>query len=201
MESFKTYHQIKNRSEHEIEEITAGLKEKQRKHAAENRRLVVRVCRDLHIPLASHDDATELEILEGLEEGVTIAEFPTTLEAARKARECDLRIVAGAPNLVRGGSHSGNVSAAGLAKEGLLDALSSDYVPAGLLHGAFILWQNGYFPLPEAVAKVSANPAEMVYLDDRGQIAPGMRADLVRVTMCESQPLVRTVWRQGKRVS
>ena len=117
------------------------------------------------------------------------------------ARTCGLRIVAGAPNLVRGGSHSGNVSAQCLAASGLLDSLSSDYVPSGLLQAAFCLHRNLGYTLPDAITKVSANPADMIGLHDRGEIAPGKRADLVRVSVVENLPIVRTVWREGKRVS
>ena len=88
-------------------------------------------------PLASHDDTTEAHIAEAIAEGVKISEFPTTLEAARAARLSEQYIVAGAPNLVRGGSHSGNVSAKELIQENLVDLLSSDYMPVSLLSAAF----------------------------------------------------------------
>jgi alpha-D-ribose 1-methylphosphonate 5-triphosphate diphosphatase len=102
--------------------------------------------------------------------------------------------------VVRGGSHSGNVSALELAEAGLLDALSSDYVPSSLLHSAFLLHQRLDVALPEAVAKVSANPARMLGLGDRGEIAVGRRADLIHVTMADDLPVVRQVWRAGRRV-
>jgi alpha-D-ribose 1-methylphosphonate 5-triphosphate diphosphatase len=107
----------------------------------------------------------------------------------------------GAPNLVLGGSHSGNVSAQQLAKQGLLDALSSDYVPVSLLHGAFRLHQELDMPLPQAIAPVSRNPAAMIGLDDRGAIAPGLRADLVRARLIGDTPSVIAVWREGQRVA
>jgi alpha-D-ribose 1-methylphosphonate 5-triphosphate diphosphatase len=201
LESYKAYYKLKDKSEEAIAAVIAGHKEQQMKHAAGNRRRVAEICRALGIILASHDDTREEDVLQAAGEGVTISEFPTTLEAAQMARARGLKIVAGAPNLVRGGSHSGNVSARCLAAAGLLDALSSDYVPASLLQAAFCLHHELDYKLPDAIAKVSANPAAMVGLHDRGEIVPGKRADLVRVSIVENLPIVRTVWREGRRVS
>jgi alpha-D-ribose 1-methylphosphonate 5-triphosphate diphosphatase len=128
--------------------------------------------------------------------GIGISEFPTTLTAARAARAHGLAVVAGAPNLVRGGSHSGNVAVATLLEAGVLDALASDYVPPAPLDAAFALARAGR-PLAEAVALVSAHPARLVGLTDRGWLAPGLRADLVRVRLHDGQPVVRQVWRDG----
>jgi alpha-D-ribose 1-methylphosphonate 5-triphosphate diphosphatase len=111
-----------------------------------------------------------------------------------------MSVVMGAPNIVRGGSHSGNAAAADLARAGLLDALSSDYVPASLLAAAFMLRAAAGFDLPAAVRAVTLHPARAVGLVDRGEIAPGRRADLVRVTLLGGQPVVRAVWRAGVRV-
>jgi alpha-D-ribose 1-methylphosphonate 5-triphosphate diphosphatase len=200
METYKTYYQLRNHSAAAIEEIITRQKQRQRLHASANRRKVTETCRHLGITLASHDDTTEADVLQAMAEGVRICEFPTTLEAARKAHACGLKVVAGAPNLVRGSSHSGNVSAGQLARLGLLDILSSDYVPSGLLSAAFVLHQDLGYALPQAIARVSANPAAVIGLADRGQIAPGRRADLVRVSVCDGLPVVRTVWREGRRV-
>jgi alpha-D-ribose 1-methylphosphonate 5-triphosphate diphosphatase len=112
-----------------------------------------------------------------------------------------MSIVMGAPNVVRGGSHSGNVAAVDLARRGLLDSLSSDYVPGSLLMAAFQLVRDAAFDVPRAVATITRNPAQAAGLDDRGAIAPGLRADLVQVRMVGDQPLVRAVWRQGLRVA
>jgi alpha-D-ribose 1-methylphosphonate 5-triphosphate diphosphatase len=201
IESFRTYHQDKKFSDEDLAAIIAARRETQQRCAGPNRRRIIEICRSVDVPLASHDDTTVEDVLEAAAEGVTISEFPTTMEAASAANEKGLKIVAGAPNLLRGGSHSGNISALDLAKAGLLDALSSDYVPAGLLHAAFLLHTGLGLDLPEAIAKVTSNPAEMVRLNDRGQVAPGRRADLVRVRMCDDVPVVRSVWREGQRVS
>ena len=152
------------------------------------------------MPLASHDDATRAHVEEAVQAGVVIAEFPTTREAAAAAKDYGLAVVAGAPNLVLGKSHSGNVSAAELAEAGLLDVLSSDYVPASLLQAAFLLNQKG-FALPAAMATVTATPAERAGLSDRGEIVPGKRADLLRVGVVEGLPVVRGVWRGGRRIA
>ena len=114
---------------------------------------------------ASHDDTTPEHVAEARACGCTIAEFPTTLEAAEAARASGMGIVMGAPNLVIGGSHSGNVSAAELVEHGLLDVFSSDYVPASLLHAAFLLHEGFGIPLPEAIAPVTRTPAALLGLD------------------------------------
>jgi alpha-D-ribose 1-methylphosphonate 5-triphosphate diphosphatase len=133
---------------------------------------------------------------------VSIAEFPTTIVAAEASHKAGLAVLMGAPNVVRGQSHSGNISATDLAKAGLLDVLSSDYVPLALLQAAYVLPQRAAeVSLPAAIAMVSRNPALAVGLDDRGEIAVGKRADFVRVQILGGTPVVRGVWREGERVS
>lgn len=157
--------------------------------------------RERGLAIASHDDETPEHVADAAALGITVTEFPTTLAAAGAARDNGMKIIMGAPNLLRGGSHSGNVSAAELAAEGLLDNLASDYVPASLLQAAFRLTEEAHgLTLSQAVATVTAQPAETARLADRGRIAPGLRADLVRVTMVEGQPYVKTVWREAERV-
>jgi alpha-D-ribose 1-methylphosphonate 5-triphosphate diphosphatase len=165
-----------------------------------HRAAILSLCEAGRLPLASHDDATTGHVEEAAKAGMVIAEFPTTVEAARAAKAYGLAVVAGAPNLVLGRSHSGNVQAADLAAEGLLDILSSDYVPASSLHGAFLLHRRQDWSLPDAIACVTSTPAERIGLADRGEIAPGRRADLVRVRLVGDLPLVVAVWRDGRRV-
>jgi alpha-D-ribose 1-methylphosphonate 5-triphosphate diphosphatase len=98
-------------------------------------------------------------------------------------------------------SHSGNVAASELAAEGLLDILSSDYVPVSALHGAFLLHFRHGHALPDAIASVTVRPAERVGLDDRGELAPGRHADLARVRVVDELPIVTAVWRGGRRVA
>lgn len=166
-----------------------------------NRRDLAQRAKERALALASHDDETPEHIAEAAALGISVTEFPTTLAAARAARDKSMKIVMGAPNLMRGGSHSGNVSAAELAAEGLLDNLASDYVPASLLQAAFRLTEEAHgLSLPQAVATVSANPAATAGLSDRGRIAPGLKADLLRIAVIEGQPFIKTVWRDAERV-
>lgn len=197
---FVQYNKGENWSEAELQAKLDRLRAEQEKYSTKHRRQVVELARAHGIPLASHDDATEEHVAEAIADGVVIAEFPITMTAAVKAREAGMKTVMGAPNVVRGGSHSGNISAIDCAAEGQLDGLSSDYVPSSLLFAAFLLTEKLGMPLNEAVAKVSDNVAQMVGLPDRGRIAEGLRADLVRVTHTEHTPVVREVWVTGKRV-
>jgi len=171
-------------------------------NSARNRAEISGICRKRGIVLASHDDATVAHVEEAVEQGIRVAEFPTTEEAARASRDAGLGVLMGAPNVMRGASHSGNVSARALAAAGLLDILSSDYIPFSLVQSAFFLGEavDG-ISLPRAVAMVSKNPAEAVGLHDRGVIEIGRRADLVRVRVDDHVPVVRTVWREGRRVA
>jgi alpha-D-ribose 1-methylphosphonate 5-triphosphate diphosphatase len=175
--------------------------QRQAQHAVPNRAWFADFARAHGVALATHDDTTLAHVDEACALGAGMSEFPTTLEAARHARLKGLATVAGAPNVVRGGSHSGNVSALALAREGVLDALSSDYVPSSLLQAAWLLERDAGFTLSEALALVSLNPAQACGLHDRGAIAAGLRADLVRVKSLDSLPVVREVWRQGLRIA
>ena len=173
----------------------------QQEFSGRHRSMVVEALEGRNVTLASHDDATADHIDEAVRDGISIAEFPTSLEAAEAARRCGLTVLMGAPNLVLGGSHSGNVSAFKLASSGLLDVLSSDYVPSSTLQGVFML-RDGIpdMTLPRAVALASANPAHAVGLDDRGEVAAGKRADFIRVREIEGVAVVCGTWRAGHRV-
>lgn len=200
MERFRTYYQKQHRLDDEqFLEVQRSRLAAQATYAGPNRRAVVALAAEKGHRLASHDDATEEHVAEAVADGVAIAEFPTTVAAARASHEAGLKVLMGAPNVVLGGSQSGNVSALDLAREGVLDILSSDYVPGALVAGAFRLAETG-MPLPEAIATVSRTPARAVGLDDRGAIAPGLRADLVQVRLADGVPIVRSVWREGVRI-
>jgi alpha-D-ribose 1-methylphosphonate 5-triphosphate diphosphatase len=171
-------------------------------YADANMRAIVALAHQHAIPLASHDDTTEENVVEAIRDKVAVAEFPTTLEAARGLHEAGIDILMGAPNVVRGGSHSGNIAAIDLAREGLLDILSSDYIPSSLLMAALQLpLRAPAIDLPAAVRTVTKAPAEAVGLPDRGEIAVGKRADLIRVHVAHDVPAVRSVWREGHRVA
>lgn len=171
------------------------------KFSDRNRREIVERCQKHDIAIASHDDATLDHVAEAVRDGMHIAEFPTTVEAAEASHQAGLKVLMGGPNIVRGGSHSGNVSALELAELGILDVLSSDYVPTSLLMAAFALRNvKAVGGLSGAIRLVTKNPAEAAGLFDRGEIATGKRADLLRIAMAGEQPVVREAWREGRRV-
>ncbi|MCG8544973.1 MAG: alpha-D-ribose 1-methylphosphonate 5-triphosphate diphosphatase [Alphaproteobacteria bacterium] len=184
-------------SDAEMDALIARKQAVSEKFSAKHRQMLAAHCHDKGYVLASHDDATEAHVDEAAALGIRISEFPTTGEAADAAVRHGMRTIAGAPNVVRGGSHSGNISAGQLAEDELLDALSSDYIPSSLLHGALLLHKRHGIALPQAINKVSRNPAEMVGLSDRGEIAEGKRADLIQVRTVDDTAAVVRVWRAG----
>ncbi len=167
-----------------------------------NRQTIAAMCRARRIALASHDDATEAHVAESHQLGSVIAEFPTTLAAAQASRQHGMHVLMGAPNIVRGGSHSGNVAAHQLASHGLLDILSSDYYPASLLDAAFRIAdaEDNAFTLPQAIRLVGQHPAQALGLDDRGVIAEGNAPTWCWRTVAANISQIDHVWRQGKRV-
>lgn len=194
--------EVDGQSEEEIAEAYARLTEASRTHGPRQRRAVADWARARGVALASHDDETEAHVQESAEIGCSIAEFPTTRVAAEACRAHGLAVLMGGPNLVRGRSSYGNITARDLAAAGLLDIISSDYVPASMLHGAFSLVEHvDGWDIPRAVATVTATPARHAGLDDRGVLAPGKRADLIRVRLIDGRPVVRGVWVEGERVA
>ena len=150
--------------------------------------------------LASHDDTEPEHVLRSAQHGAHFAEFPTTVEAARACNDHGIKVMMGAPNLIRGGSHSGNVAAQALAEADLLDIVSSDYVPSSLLSGALMLgdlWGD----MARGIATVTVAPADAAGLSDRGHLVVGAQADVIRVTRIGAAGAVRGVWVQGRRVS
>ncbi|SEH28992.1 alpha-D-ribose 1-methylphosphonate 5-triphosphate diphosphatase [Rhizobium sp. NFR12] len=176
--------------------------EESERNSTPHRIAIAKVCAENGITVASHDDATLAHVDEAIGNGVKLAEFPTSLDAAKASHQAGMSVLMGAPNIVRGKSHSGNIAARDLAEKDVLDVLSSDYVPLSLLYAPFILADDvDSISLPKAIAMVSATPARTVGLDDRGRIATGLRADLVRVHRPEGVPVARAVWREGRRVA
>ena len=153
------------------------------------------------LPVASHDDETPEEVRRNLADGIRISEFPVTMLAAETARDAGVEVIAGAPNIVRGGSHSGNVSAVELVRAKAADAFASDYVPASMGEAAWRAVEEAAIALPQAVAMIAERPARMCRLDDRGRLAPGLRADLAQIRTVQGIPVVRRVWREGSRVA
>ena len=202
IEKYREYYQGKYHfSDEKMEEFIERHVHISKLYSAKHRAHIVGLCREYALPMASHDDATDAHIDEACQDGVSISEFPTTIEAARAARDRGLHVLMGAPNVVRGQSHSGNISARELAAEGALDILSSDYFPGSILQGVFTMHQHiEGISLPEAVRTATINPATAAGMTDRGEIAPGKRADLVRVRLADNMPLVHEVWGAGLRI-
>jgi alpha-D-ribose 1-methylphosphonate 5-triphosphate diphosphatase len=183
----------------EFGEHVENLLDLQSRLGAKHEAGAVKEARRLGAVLASHDDTTVDHVGTSARNGVGFAEFPTTVEAAAACRIHGISVMMGAPNLIRGGSHSGNVAAVELANADLLDIVSSDYVPSALLLSAFHLadiWND----LPRAIATVTSNPAGAVRLHDRGALKTGLRGDVLRVRKIGETPLVRGVWSQGNKV-
>jgi alpha-D-ribose 1-methylphosphonate 5-triphosphate diphosphatase len=206
IEQARTYYiGKKGWSQNKFEHQVAQASILQAKYAQPQRQYFVEYCKQHGIALASHDDTTVAHVQQAHFEGASMSEFPTSVAAAREARALGLRTVMGGPNVVRGGSHSGNVAAAELARLGLLDILSSDYVPGSMLSGAMRLVQDGIMTMPQAIATVSRTPALATGLNDRGSLQTGLRADLIQVRMAKLgdgtlHAVVRAVWRGGCRV-
>ena len=202
-EGYRTYYMGKfGLTAAEMDAFSQRQREASARFSEPNRRAIADGCAARGLILASHDDATLDHVAEAKALGVDFSEFPTTLQAAHAAHQEGMAVLMGAPNLVRGGSHSGNVSADELADAGCLDVLSSDYVPISLVHSAFLLARGRHrIALPEAIAKVTANPAAVAGLDDRGVLTVGRRADLARIVDTGDAPVIRAVWREGRQIA
>jgi alpha-D-ribose 1-methylphosphonate 5-triphosphate diphosphatase len=153
-----------------------------------------------NIPLASHDDDTleKLSLMKN-EFGIKISEFPIELDVAKKAHDEGILVVVGAPNVMLGGSHSGNLSALEAIQEGCADILCSDYYPASLLHSAFILEKKGILSLPAAIRMLSSNPAKAMGIDgDYGTVEAGKKADLLVVKIIHHHPVVYMCFIDGQ---
>jgi len=192
-------------SHEKFEDKVRNAEKLQSEYAAPHRKYFVDYCKTHGIQLASHDDTTIEHVEQAHEEGASMSEFPTTLAAAQAANALGLLTVMGGPNVVRGGSHSGNVAASQLAKLKLLDILSSDYVPASLMGAVMRLVNDEILTLPEAVNTVTRAPAKATGLLDRGVVSPGKRGDLLRVKLANfagrsRHAVVSAVWREGRQV-
>jgi alpha-D-ribose 1-methylphosphonate 5-triphosphate diphosphatase len=201
LEQFRTLRRKEGLDAAAIDAQMQRLAEQRARLRGPNRRAVLARLAHLSVALASHDDRSEDDVAENVADGIRISEFPVTLAAARAARAHGMEVIAGAPNIVRGGSHSGNVAATELLAAGTVDALASDYVPASLVEAAFRCAEVGSIDLPRAIALITDRPARMAGVPDRGRLARGLRADLLRTRLFEGLPVVRQVWRCGERVA
>jgi len=189
-------------SAEEMHRFIKVRKEKQQLYAEKNRKALVAMSRDRDISLASHDDATVEHVREAVEDGAAIAEFPTTLDAAEAAHNSGLKVLMGSPNLVLGGSHSGNISAMELVERDRVDILSSDYVPRSLLQSIFIISHKMQKPIYQTMQYVTGNPAKAIGLfDTRGSLEVGKQADIITVHDDGIVPRITAVFRRGRRVA
>lgn len=203
VDKYKEYYMGKHGlTEDEIGDFIQNRLEAQYNHANRNRQQIVDLARTKHITLASHDDATIKHVQQAVEDGAKIAEFPTTLDAAKAAHCHGLQILMGAPNLVLGGSHSGNVSAMELVERDLVHIISSDYVPQSLLQAMFLIAHHSAKPIYEAMKLFTINPAKAIGLEgDRGSLEIGKRADFITVHDDGVVPRLTAVIREGRRVA
>ncbi len=201
MENYRKMRRRGGMTEEQIEARIHRLLDQRAKYRRPHRDALLARVAHLDISLASHDDQTLENIDENVADGIMISEFPVRMEAAKAARAKGMTVIAGAPNIVRGGSHSGNVGAADLVRAGTVDAFASDYVPSALVEAAFLSVAQCNITLPAAVAMITDAPARMARLPDRGRVETGLRADILRVRVFEGQPVVRQVWRAGERVA
>ena len=186
----------------ELETFMNERRADQEKYSLSNRQAVVERAQKFNIALASHDDATKEHVDEAIDDKIVIAEFPTTLEAAKASHDAGLAVLMGGPNIVRGQSHSGNISARDLAGHGLLDIISSDYVPSSLLYSAIILSDKVEgISLPDAVNMVTSIPAKAIGMEDRGEIKAGKKADILRFRKTDGAPILFDVWRDGAKIA
>jgi alpha-D-ribose 1-methylphosphonate 5-triphosphate diphosphatase len=189
-------------SEDEVARRLDDIRTRQARNARSNARFVAELATSMGASLASHDDEDVEHIDQAADLGATVAEFPVTRQAAERAHARGMTVVMGGPNLIRGGSYSGNVPASELAGAGLLDAFASDYVPRSLVECVFALASAPFgWPLPRAVASVTATAAAAVGLNDRGAVAEGRRADLLRVRRIRDLPVLRGAWVAGERAA
>ena len=197
------YRALRRRGGLDEDQVDRRIEELQAQRArvlGPNRRALLDRVSGRGITLASHDDRTVEEIEQNARDGIRVSEFPVTMAAAGAAKAAGMDVISGAPNLVRGGSHSGNIAAADLMRMGWVDVFASDYVPPALIEAAFRCALDGLASLPVAVAMITSRPAFLSGLGDRGRLETGLRADLARVRVHEALPVVRQVWRTGERV-
>lgn len=152
------------------------------------------------VALAGHDDEGVARVDFMARVGATISEFPLDLETAHAACAAGLVTLFGAPNVLRGRSQSGALSARDAILEGVTGALCSDYAPQAMLPALGVLTGEMGMGWAQAIDLVAAAPARAAGLADRGRIEPGRRADLIRVRAAQGTLSVATTWVAGVQV-
>ncbi|MCU0568000.1 MAG: phosphonate metabolism protein PhnM [Oculatellaceae cyanobacterium Prado106] len=203
LEKYKEYYMGKHGvSAEAMDEFIQTRLQAQIEHADQSRHALVELAQAHQVAIASHDDTTVEHVELAVQEGAVIAEFPTTLAAAQTAHRHGLQVLMGAPNLVLGGSHSGNISAMELIQQNLVNIISSDYVPQSLLQSIFLIAQKTGQPLYQAMRLVTSHPAKAIGLEgDRGSLTIGKRADLITVHDDGIVPHLTAVFSKGQRVA
>lgn len=163
---------------------------------------LTRLAHENGIPVASHDDDTEEKLAVNKAIGVDISEFPILIDTAKAAQREGFYTVVGAPNILLGGSHSGNMSAADAICEGCADILCSDYYPPAILHSIFIMSEKYHIPLWEMVNKATLIPAKAMKIDeDYGSVEAGKKADLLIIDVLDGYPVITHVLVEGNTTS
>jgi len=200
--AYKAYYgKVYAKSDAELEGILARKRDSNAEDVDAAVAILSDLCRTLSVPMASHDDDTVARIAWCAREGVAMSEFPVNLETALAAREENLPTCLGAPNIVRGASQAGNLSARAAIAAGCGDILCSDYSPQAILHAIFLLHASGLKPLQEAVAMASLTPAKAVGLAEiTGSVEVGKNADLLLVEERHGLPDILRTWSRGREI-
>lgn len=197
----KTLKGYKDVTDSEIDEM---IEERQFKDTITSETIeeIAHMAKDRNISIASHDDDSfdKIDFIKGI--GATISEFPITMDVAKYAREKGMFTIAGAPNVLLGKSHSGNLSASEAIKDNCIDILCSDYYPAAMLHSVFILNEKYNMNLCEMFKLITINPAKAVKIDNiLGSIKEGKKADILIIEKLEELPVITSVFVDGKLMS
>ena len=203
--NIETYRQtLKGYKDVTDSEIDEMIEERQLKDTITSETIeeIAHMAKDRNISIASHDDDSfdKIDFIKGI--GATISEFPITMDVAKYAREKGMFTIAGAPNVLLGKSHSGNLSASEAIKDKCIDILCSDYYPAAMLHSVFILNEKYNMDLCEMFKLITINPAKAVKIDNiLGSIKEGKKADILIIEKLEELPLITSVFVDGKLMS
>lgn len=201
LSKYKNYvSQTYNKGESDINDIVNDRLERQKKVDWPRLKKIAIRAMEKNITLASHDDDSKDKINQNVEQGMTICEFPVNMSTAYYAREKNMDVSVGAPNIVRGKSHTNNLKAIDAIREGAANMICSDYLPSSMLTAVFKIYDMG-MNLSQAVAMVTSTPAKAVGIDDRlGSIEKGKQADLLLIEMFEDSPVVRSTIVAGQEI-
>lgn len=198
LNSLRRRHKMTDGELHELIETALGNKDR----GLAQIEALVSLAHQYQIAIASHDDDTEAKVELSAKRGVSIAEFPATVEIAAKSKDYSASVLMGAPNLIRGGSHVGWMSVEAAAKAGVVDCLCSDYHYPSLFHAPFKLTEMGIMDFEQAWKLVSTYPAKAAGIgDNKGSIAVGWDADFLLVKSdCSYPNAIASVYVAGKEV-